>query len=99
MNRPYGGWALKHKMLHAPFSGVRFPVPPVTRPVGPCFSCGEYGHLWSSCPKTTGTTYPFLNIYVDMQGYGVSIPKGNRVDNAIGNNVVDCVDELEYVVT
>ena len=34
MNRPYGGWALKHKMLHAPFSGVRFPVPPVTRPVG-----------------------------------------------------------------
>ena len=68
MNRPYGGWALKHKMLHAPFSGVRFPVPPVTRPVGPCFSCGEYGHLRSSCPKTTGTTYPFLNIYVDMQG-------------------------------
>ena len=25
----------------------------------------------------------------------MSIPKGNRVDNAIGNNVVDCVDELE----
>ena len=43
--------------------------------------------------QCTGTTYLFLNI--DMQGYGVSIPKGNRVDNAIGNNVVDCVDELE----
>ena len=37
----------------------------------------------------------FFNI--DIQGYGVSIPKGNRVDNANGNNVVDCVDELELL--
>ena len=31
-------------------------------------------------------------VNIDFQG---CIPKGNRVDNANGNNVVDCVDELE----
>ena len=38
-------------------------APSVTRPVGPCFACGEMGHLRSYCPKTAAAEsrewYPF----------------------------------------
>lgn len=32
------------------------PTPPMrTRPVGPCFACGDLGHLRNSCPRTPTT--------------------------------------------
>ena len=40
--------------------------PQLFRPPGPCFACGEMGHLRAQCPKTAGSTavgmrkwYPF----------------------------------------
>ena len=34
------------------------PQPASTRPVGPCFHCGEVGHLKSTCPRLS-KSYPF----------------------------------------
>ena len=34
------------------------PPPPKTRPLGPCYMCGEYGHLARNCAKAQ-RPYPF----------------------------------------
>ena len=56
---PYAAWSQPYlpqqprPVLPAPPSGgpVRR-MPPAQRPLGPCFACGELGHLRVSCPKT-----------------------------------------------
>ena len=60
--RPYGSGAVPAQptrlrppqYMHGSL-GLR---PQMSRPLGPCFRCGEMGHLQSSCPKTT-PQYPF----------------------------------------
>jgi len=43
-----------------PTADTGYPVPRMTRPVGPCFGCGEIGHLRRNCPKTAAPRpYPF----------------------------------------
>lgn len=38
-----------------------------SRPVGPCFSCYQMGHLKASCPKLAKPTYPFrVREYIDV---------------------------------
>ena len=52
--RPYGGWAQRQRF---PSSNMKFPMPPTSRPLGPCHGCGEYGHFRRSWPRLN-QTYP-----------------------------------------
>ena len=45
-HKPYGGWAQRQRF---PSSNWRPSVLPATRSVGPCHSCGDYGHLPRAC--------------------------------------------------
>ena len=38
-----------------------------SRPIGPCFRCGEMGHLQSSCPKVAAPQYPQFS-YTEVDG-------------------------------
>ena len=62
--RPYNGWAARPRATWQSTSNVFKPaMPPVYRPLGPCFSCNEFGHLRNSCPKIN-QQYPLLGCKV-----------------------------------
>ena len=58
------------------------PPPLTTRLLGPCYTCGEYGHLARSCNKSQ-QPYPFMNKSYDVCHNGVRCP-----GSAIGPSVL-----------
>ena len=45
------------------------PPPPMrTRPVGPCFACGDLGHFRNSCPRTPTTGAGGKKLYPSPSG-------------------------------
>ena len=58
-----------HYLLPRP---ALYPPPAVpTRPVGPCFHCGEVGHLKLSCPRRN-KSYPF-DMYSSLRAAGSNV--------------------------
>ena len=72
-------------------------------PIGPCFGCIEWGHLWANCPKDNPPKYPLnlvtpkvrcvyeeCNIHdIEMNRVGVQSAEFNTNDS-----LLDCYDSL-----
>ena len=68
--RPYNGWVGRPRPARQSASnGFKPAMPPVYRPLGPCFSCNEFGHLCNSYPKIN-QQYPLLGCK-DVHGKGL----------------------------
>ena len=72
VSQPYGNFVAPYPavqtMQQSGASGRRLGGPATQRAVGPCFACGEMGHLRSYCPRTQSQDkkwYPFHGIMHD----------------------------------
>jgi len=73
----------------------RPPPPPVkTRPLGPCYTCGEYGHLARSCAKSQ-RPYPFMNKSYDVCQNNEMRWSGSPTSG--GDGLVQVISHLEGV--
>jgi len=65
------------------------PPPPKTRPLGPCYTCGEYGHLARNCAKAQ-QPYPFDSCKsIDVCGdKGQQVSGQPATNNKAGPNVL-----------
>ena len=62
------------------------PQPASTRPVGPCFYCGEVGHLKSICPRLS-KSYPFDSSHRIVNSDVLS-PTGPQSDKVVHQSEV-----------
>ena len=69
---------------------VRLP-PAAPRPLGPCFACGEMGHLRHQCPKT-GKWYPLSNTDAQLCSVDGSVGS-DRDDNY---EVLNCEEPEDF---
>ena len=69
-----------------------FQVPAALRPLGPCFACGEMGHLRHQCPKT-GKWYPLSN--TDAQLCSVDESVGSDSDD--NYEVLNCEEPGDLI--
>ena len=72
----------KAELANRPVDVQPRPPPLKTRPLGPCYTCGEYGHLARSCNKSQ-RPYLFMNKSCDVCHNGVRCP-----GSAIGPSVL-----------
>ena len=63
-----------------------------SRPVGPCFTCGQVGHLRSYCAKISNSAikawYPSLHDTIDV----------NFVGGFVDEMSLGCVSDCDYVL-
>ena len=84
----------RYQLGPAPIGG---PPPIPSRPVGPCFNCGQLGHLKLHCPKLARQQYP-LHISSTGTVYVDNVKSLNTVafSGDVGNNNVTVTDTACY---
>ena len=79
----------------------RQPAAPLFRMPGPCFACGEMGHIRSRCPKTGSSAvldarkwYPFPCVTKPNSGNSV---QGESSERESINEEIDTIEILDWI--